>query len=379
MGIFDVLRALFGGGQATADDGRTEPTAEDESATTPDDDGAESTDDGGFRIPENATRDERVPFGALAATNRAELHENAEEFAEFWSEYELDFTPSSIPDVDAMVATQQERANYLSIDLGDGYEGAVAPMASEPAAYFGEVMVRNYDAEWTFDEDFGWALQFGNGQIVNIFKTAHQALEGDPPFVMLHDTFVEDVGLDGDLLDTDGGRAAVMDVDEGIDPDDFDDEAIAAAAGERDAEELIEDVRGDAEDHVEAWPAYEFDYSVESLERLDELVTAEFSGPAFADAEVGSTDDEASILLTAHTVNAGSYFGEVLRRELGGSWRHTETDGLQLELPVSDGAARVSPIAMAESCLAGDDTFTDRYAGVREVLDEVGEQLESGD
>ncbi|MFC6756515.1 hypothetical protein ACFQER_07195 [Halomicroarcula sp. GCM10025894] len=202
MGIFDVLRELLGGGQASADDGRA--AAVDDSGTDATDrgagttnGGAETTDDDGFRIPENATRGERVPFGALAATSRPELRENAEEFAEFWSEYELDFTPSSIPAVDELFATQQDRANYLSIDLGDGYEGAVAPMASEPACYFGEVMVRNYDAEWTFDEDFGWALQFGNGQIVNVFKTAHQALEGDPPFVMLHDTFVEDIGLDG--------------------------------------------------------------------------------------------------------------------------------------------------------------------------------------
>ncbi|MFC6756517.1 hypothetical protein ACFQER_07205 [Halomicroarcula sp. GCM10025894] len=65
----------------------------------------------------------------------------------------------------------------------------------------------------------------------------------------------------------------------------------------------------------------------------------------------------------------------MLRREYGGNWRHTETDGLQLELPISDGAARVSPIAMAEACLAGDDTFTERYAGVSEVLEEVGDQL----
>jgi len=372
MGIFDALRGLFGGETVSSDGG------EDTNAA-PDDGETGASGDTGFRIPENATRGGRVPFGALAATSRTELRENAEEFAEFWSEYDLDLTPSSIPEVDALFATQQDRGNYLSIDLGDGYEGAVAPMASEPACYFGEVMVRNYDAEWTFDEDFGWALQFGNGQIVNIFKTAHQALDGDPPFVMLHDTFVEDVGLDGDLLDADGGRAAVTDVDEGIDPDEFDDEEIAAAAGQRDAPELIADVRADAEDLVEAWPAYDFDYSVESLDRLDELVAEEFSGPAFADATVGSTDDEASIRLTAHTVNAGAYFGEVLRRSFDGSWRHSEDDGLQLELPGSEAATRVSPIAMAEACLAGDDTFTGRYAQVSQVLEEVEAQFDGGE
>lgn len=384
MGVFDFFRTLLGGVGDANEPGGSTASEHDESAA-PESGGEHSldasrsgdagVDDGRLTVPGEVGDGGRVPPGALVANDRGELRDEAEELAEFWSEFDLDFTPASIPRLDELFATQQDRANYLRIELEDGRTGVMAPMASAPACYFGETLVRTYGADWTFDEDFGWALRFPGGEVVNLFKTAHQALEGEPPFVRLHDTFVEQFGLNGDAVGRDGDQADVIPVDERLDPDAFDEAALEEAAADRDPEEVIESAKGDAEDLVSGWPAYELDYSVDSLERLDDLVATEFDRPAFADAEIGSTDDEASIVLTAHTVNAGAYFGEVLRRATDATWHHSDAEGLRVAARSGEGHTLVDPIGLAENCIAGDSSFAGVYDAVCETIDLVEAEL----
>lgn len=338
-----------------------------------------NSDSDGLDIPSEVGDGEEVPPGALVAQNREGLREEAEEFAATWSEYGLDFTPDSLARLDEVFATQQERANYLQIELDDGRTGAFAPMASMPACYFGETMIRNYEAEWVFDDDFGWALGVAGQRVVNLFGAAHDALDAQPPFVSTHDTFVTQFDIDGEPLEVDGTRTQVVSVDDGIDPDDFDDEEIETGVVERDPDAIREQMADDAGELVESWPGYDLDFSVDSLGRLDGIVEAELAGPAFDDAEIGSTDDEESIALTAYTVMAGAYFGEVFRRTTGASWAYSEENGQVVKLPAAGAYAQFNPVGIAEECIDGEDTFHGTYQTTLELVDEVEDELAERD
>ncbi len=368
MGLFDFLRSLFGGG----DDGTGGSGGADGGSAS------ERGDAGG--AAGRTTGGDEAPPGEIFADSREELREEATDFTGFWSDHDLDFTPGSIARLDEMFATQYERANVMEIETGDGRVGRVAPIAAGAAAYFGETIVRNYDAQWLFDEDFGWALQFGNGQIVNVFGTAHRGLETGPPFVATHDTFVEEMGLDGEPIEAGGDRAGVVSVDDGqgIDLDEFDQEAIEDAAADRDAETIAEEFVDDADDFVASFPGYDLDYSGASLARVDEIVAQELSGGQFEGAEVGAMDDEASILLTAKVVEAGAYFAEVFRRTTDADWHYPEEGGPQIELPGQAADARIDPVGVAEKCVAGDGSFAGHYQAAIEVLEEV-DSMDAGD
>ena len=374
MGLFDFLRSLFGSG----DDG----TGADETAGA----GRGRAGDaaagpgGGGDATARTTGGDEAPPGEIFADSREELREEATDFTEFWSEHDLDFTPASVARLDEMFATQYERANVMQVETEEGRVGQFAPIACGAAAYFGETIVRNYDAQWLFDEDFGWALQFGGGEIVNVFGTAHRGLETGPPFVATHDTFVEEMGLDGAPIEAGGDRAGVVSVDDGggIDPDEFDEAAIEDAAADRDAETIAQEFGDDADDFVASFPGYDLDYSAQSLARVDQVVANELSGGKFADAEVGAMDDEASILLTAKVVEAGAYFAEVFRRTTDADWHYPDEGGPQIELPGEAADARMDPVGIAEKCIAGDGSFAGHYQAAIEVIDEV-DSMDAGD
>jgi hypothetical protein len=60
------------------------------------------------------------------------------------------------------------------------------------------------------------------------------------------------------------------------------------------------------------------DYSLESLERLDEVLSGNIKG---AFAEIGSPDPDLATLWFAHAIY-GSYFGDVLVDNLKGRWKY---------------------------------------------------------
>jgi hypothetical protein len=196
----------------------------------------------------------------------------------------------------------------------------------------------------------------------------------------LFDDGVEQSGQSQHDVETDDDNRAV-DVsvagdDEGVDPDEFDDEEIEREAAQRNPEEIAAGMEDDAADLVERWPGYDLDYAVESLDRLDDLTATEFADVDFAAAEIGSTDDEVSIALTVFVTDAGAYFGEVLRRTIGGEWRVTDEDGLVIELLAGEAATRVNALGVAESCLTGDKSFADKYRQIQQARAEVMRRLD---
>jgi hypothetical protein len=173
------------------------------------------------------------------------------------------------------------------------------------------------------------------------------------------------------------GRAQVVDVGQGVDPDERDDGEIEREATGRDPEEIAAGMEDDAADLVERWPGYDLDYAVESLDRLDDLTATAFADVDIEAAEIGATDDEVSIALTVFVTDAGAYFGEVLCRTIGGEWRVTDEDGLVVELPAGEAATRVNALGVAESCLTGDESFADKYRQIQQARAEVIRQMDA--
>lgn len=372
MGLFDAIFGRFGSNGQDGTDGSERSNGSNGAA------GDDSASTDRERVIEDRSKfgdADHVPPGCLVGESVDDLREMAEEYADTWQEFgPTDFSVASIRGIDEMFASQQERANWLGIDLEDGRTGGFAPMAAQPGCYFGEVMVRNYDAEWVLDYDYGWALGFRGETVVNLFGTVHGALDADPPFVQLHDTFVENYGLDGDALDADGERLPERRQDAGIDPEEFDEDAIQESADEQQGD--AEQMRRFAEDFAESHFEYDLDYSVESLSAVDAVFDDKFRTEAFADARIGGTDSEASILLTATASEAGGYYGEVVRRTTDAEWTHREEDGLKLEFPFEEADVRVDPVATATSAIEDGDSFAESYDDLVATIDAIEAELD---
>jgi hypothetical protein len=107
-----------------------------------------------------------------------------------------------------------------------------------------------------------------------------------------------------------------------------------------------------------SWPDHELDYSVESLVRLDELAESEF---AREDVDVptggGPLAVPADVPVTGAACRLGAYFGELLRRNHGGTW-----EGETLVVSGPDGRVKLTPARVAAGCLAGGSSLLDAYA-----------------
>ena len=87
-----------------------------------------------------------------------------------------------------------------------------------------------------------------------------------------------------------------------------------------------------ADELVSFWTEYDLDYTPDSLARLDALVSEEWDDDRFDDADFGSDDSFDDRVFTSVSTELGSYFGEVLIRELDAEWSdETATDGVVVE------------------------------------------------
>ena len=119
---------------------------------------------------------------------------------------------------------------------------------------------------------------------------------------------------------------------------------------------------------VDFWSEHNLDYSPESLSRLDSLVAAEWDDDRFDDATFGSEatfDDRA---FTSVAMELGSYFGEVLVRDLDAEWRdETANDGVVVESP--DGALAIPVFRVAGTSLRQAPVFAKSYESLLEDID----------
>ncbi|PSQ56142.1 hypothetical protein BRD18_09130, partial [Halobacteriales archaeon SW_7_71_33] len=305
---------------------------------------------------------ERAPRAAAVGDDPEAFHEQAREFAGRHGAAGLDFSPASLARLDELVA--DEEPEWTTVELEDGREATVAPLAAAAACYFAAVLVRSYDAGWVADEDYRWALSVeppdGGELRLNAFGIAHEGLADVPRFAVTHDALVVELGLDGERVADPQTEAAAAD-DEVADAKELraaaaeDPEvAMAAAAAGIDAEELIDGFREDAADLVEAWPSHDLDYSAASLGRLDALVRMELADDALADATFGATSDERDLLFTVRVMQVAGYLGEVFRRQADATWETTDGPALAVDGP--DGTAEVEPIRVAAGAVRDGDS-----------------------
>ena len=143
--------------------------------------------------------------------------------------------------------------------------------------------------------------------------------------------------FEGDGVDRDDGTVGSDGVseerDSAVPSDETDSSGEPADAGDpADGDGLRATYAEAAEELVSFWTEYELDYTADSLDRLDDLVSEEWDDDRFDDADFGSDDSFDDRVFTSVSTELGSYFGEVLIRELDAEWSdETATDGVVVE------------------------------------------------
>jgi hypothetical protein len=302
------------------------------------DDGADAEDEGSVDVPEDSPR--------------ADFVSEAVDLAEFWAEYDLDFTVGSLARLDELIDDQWDPERFAGAEFGgEGYDSEVfTEQVRAIGSYLGEVFVRTHGGEWVRQDGVGWTVDVqagpsvdAAGATVTVFHIAQSALRGEASVAARHDGVVEQLDLD-ERVGVEDPTATLQQAGGHSQPRSAD-------------EDVVERFRAGAEDLADRWPDYDLDFSTASLERLEELLADELEDGRFDDVELGDETDGDSLLLTAHAVGVGGYLAEVLRREHDADW---VTDG-RLIVVVEAGEQRheIDPIEAAVDAIRGERSLPD--------------------
>lgn len=117
----------------------------------------------------------------------------------------------------------------------------------------------------------------------------------------------------------------------------------------------------------------EFDFTVESLERLDEYAASQTKVLDLLDDEMDESTALTGDMREGYILWFGSYFGEVLVREFDGEWV-TADDEVYVSVPLGDGFAEI--LALDAAVVAIEDE--PKFAATASELQADIEQAESG-
>lgn len=263
---------------------------------------------------------------------------NAVDAVQQWTEYDLDFSLSSLERLDDLAAKRGPALDVVEADEGEevAADRHVA-YTVQAGSYLGEVLVRRCDGRWTRDGD-DWRVRIGDDVAVDVFEVASHSFAEAPAFGEVADRF----------------------------RDDTDRTTEAGSSSERAAETPSPDAAGMAEyaeELASVYGEYDLDFTPESLSRLDSLADAEWDPDRFADAEVGG-DDMESGMYTQLVRQVGSYYGEVLVREHGGEWIRQD-DTFAVRVSGDEGRSTVARVfAVARDSLTGPAQFASDYNAV---------------
>lgn len=282
--------------------------------------------------PETVTKD-------FSEFGPAEFRREAEEFAAAHEDRDFDFTLDSLERLDEYAAAHAEVLGALGTGDEEGFvQDATGGFVLRFGSYFGEVLVRAFDGEWGRDGGEVYvALPAGDYTVeFPALNAALVAIRDEPVFAEVADDLRETV--------------------EGAEAGDLDPDAIPPR----------EEMRAEAAELVEFWSEYDLDYSVVSLPRLDALVDGAWGNDRFRDAEYGG-DRDVDLAYTGHVRELGSYFGEVLVRDLDAEW--VQEDGTAVEIRGADGDAEIVDVfEVAEESLTGPSSFAATYESTRRSL-----------
>jgi len=138
-----------------------------------------------------------------SGTVRADHADTAVEFADFWGEHDLDFSPASLSRLDDLVDAEWDDDRFAETTFGSDAsfdDRAFTSVVRELGGYFGEVLVRQLDGQWTDETDHEAAVVVGGpaGQFaVPVFEVAMTSLRKQAVFGRSYDALLEDLGRDG--------------------------------------------------------------------------------------------------------------------------------------------------------------------------------------
>ncbi|EMA14573.1 hypothetical protein [Haloarcula marismortui] len=138
-----------------------------------------------------------------SGTVRADYADTAVEFADFWGEHDLDFSPASLSRLDDLVDAEWDDERFAETTFGSDAsfdDRAFTSVVRELGGYFGEVLVRNLDGDWTDETDHEAAVVVGGpaGQFaVPVFEVAITSLRKQAVFGRSYDALLDDLGREG--------------------------------------------------------------------------------------------------------------------------------------------------------------------------------------
>jgi len=138
-----------------------------------------------------------------SGTVRADHADTAVEFADFWGEHDLDFSPASLSRLDDLVDAEWDDERFAETTFGSDAsfdDRAFTSVVRELGGYFGEVLVRHLDGDWTDETDHEAAVVVGGpaGQFaVPVFKVAITSLRKQAVFGRSYDALLDDLGREG--------------------------------------------------------------------------------------------------------------------------------------------------------------------------------------
>ncbi len=203
MGLFDSIRRVVGGGESATDDG-----------------GSDGDLSG---LVDTSTLDE------------AALRRHAEDVA---GEVEqLDFSLDSLEQFDSAIDAGYDEELATADD-----PGTYATDVVRFGCYLGEVLVRRYDGEWTSDPQWGVTITGADDSAtVSVFEVAQRSIETKAVFAAVTERAAEEVGLDGDDVETaEAGKDAAADIDTDAEAD-TDTEPADATATDPDSTATADD------------------------------------------------------------------------------------------------------------------------------------------
>ncbi|WP_440990737.1 hypothetical protein [Haloarchaeobius baliensis] len=179
MGLLDTLRSLLR--SSSSDDSIEDPAERATPASDPDRMYATAPSDDG-------DEPDLDPIGTDRPSDPPELfaHE-AEDCADFWGDYDLDFTTDSLSRLDDAVDERFESRRFVGVEpdaSGSPDARAFERVVSSFGSYCGETLVR--DAGWEWTESGDWVVTDGS-ETVDPFAVATDAFRSETAFTSVLD------------------------------------------------------------------------------------------------------------------------------------------------------------------------------------------------
>ena len=137
---------------------------------------------------------------------------------------------------------------------------------------------------------------------------------------------------------------------------------LSAGEGDGGREEVLE-FASQAVDYVRHSLGVTLEYDSETLPILDHYLRQITSAPASPGSDAGRGPEAAAALVAA---TAGAYFGEVVRRRLGGSWHLPSADPASWRMVLPTGLW-FYPVAVAMAAILGPDSDASPSPAARDL------------